>query len=191
MKHGARDAVARWCDVMTIKIHSHGFLYSSYEYGAPLFAAFGPKGAPLKRFKIGNQIITFPSFHFHWKKIQKQFLYWDWYYCIHFDCSLESSDDYGSTSNAFIFSLRNKEGLGPLKSLVTWPSYAIYRGSGIGPTFGGGYDIKTATNANSNRESYARVGHSYSVPSGVQDPNTILAGTFAFTPDVWEVFYLA
>jgi len=107
------------------------------------------------------------------------------------DIPWESSDDYGSTSNAFIFSLRNKEGLGPLKSLVTWPSYAIYRGSGIGPTFGGGYDIKTANNANSNRESYARVGHSYSVPSGVQDPNTILAGTFAFTPDVWEVFYLA
>ena len=32
---------------MVIKIDSHGFIYSFCEYGAPLFAAFGRKGAPL------------------------------------------------------------------------------------------------------------------------------------------------
>ncbi len=48
------------------------------------------------------------------------------------------------------FSLRNKEGLGPFKSMVTKPQHAIYRGSGYGPLFGLGYDIYIANNANSN-----------------------------------------
>ena len=34
------------------------------------------------------------------------------------------------------------------------------------------------------------IGSSYSVPSGVQDKKTILAGTYKFTPDEVEVFYL-
>ena len=46
-------------------------------------------------------------------------------------------------------------------------------------------------NANSNSLSYAKFGVSYAVPSGVQDSDTILAGTLGFTPDDWEVFYLA
>ena len=38
--------------------------------------------------------------------------------------------------------------------------------------------------------SYTNYGNSYSVPSGVQDRKTILAGTYYFTPDEVEVFYL-
>ena len=67
--------------------------------------------------------------------------------------------------------------------MVTIPSYAIYRSSDRGPTFGGGYDIYIANNANSNTDSYTNFGHSYSAPSGVQDKKTILAGTYKFTPD--------
>jgi len=109
-----------------------------------------------------------------------------------FSCYLDSSGGYGSTSNAFIFSLRNKEGLGPFKSMVTNPTYAIYRGLGYGPIFGGGHDILISSNANSNTNSYTDLGESnyYSVPSGVQDQYTILAGTRNFTPDEVEVFYL-
>ena len=110
-----------------------------------------------------------------------------------FSCSSESSGGtYGSTSNAFIFSLRNKEGLPPFKSMVAISSYAIYRYSGYGPTFGGGHDIKIADNANSNTNSYTNFGESnyYSVPSGVQNSYTVLAGTRNFTPDEVEVFYL-
>ena len=106
-------------------------------------------------------------------------------------CSLESSGEYTSTSNAFLFFLRNEESIGSFKSLVTKPSNAIYRFSGYGPTFGGGFDIKTANKANSNQDSYAVFGNSYSVPSGVQNPLTILAGTQYFTPDDLKVFYLA
>jgi len=102
----------------------------------------------------------------------------------------DTSNSYGSTSNAFIFSLRNKEGLEPFKSMVTSPSYAIYKYSSYGPTFGNGLDIYIANNANSNTNSYTYFGYSYSVPSGVQDRKTLLAGTYHFTPDEVEVFYL-
>ena len=110
---------------------------------------------------------------------------------FNFICSsLESSGGYTTTSNAFIFSLRNKEGLGPFKSMVTRPSNAIYSGSTYGPVFGGGCDILIADNANSNSNSYTNFGQYYSVPSGVQDGKTILAGTYKFSPDEVEVFYL-
>ena len=105
---------------------------------------------------------------------------------------LDTSTGSAYTSNAFIYSLRNKEGLGPFKSNVANPSRAIYRHSSHGPTFGYGYDIYIANNANSNTDSYAQFGQydDYSVPSGVQSKYTILAGTHNFSPDEVEVFYL-
>ncbi|KAL9961767.1 hypothetical protein ACROYT_G030783 [Oculina patagonica] len=106
------------------------------------------------------------------------------------DIPWESRNRYGSTSNAFIFSLHNKEGLAPFKSMVTSPSVAIRFRTRYGPTFGGGHDIYISDNANSNTNSYANFGSYYSVPSGVQDRTTILAGTNKFTPDEVEVFYL-
>ena len=75
--------------------------------------------------------------------------------------------------------------------MVTNPSYAIRQYSSFGPTFGRGYDIYIANNANSNTDSYTNFGYYYySLPSGVQDRQTILAGTYKFTPDDVEVFYL-
>ena len=77
--------------------------------------------------------------------------------------------------------------------MVRVPKYAIYRYSGYGPTFGGGHDIKIANNANSNTNSYTNFGsgsNTYPVPSGVQNRRTILAGSYKFTPDEVEVFYL-
>ena len=74
--------------------------------------------------------------------------------------------------------------------MVTSPSYAIYRWPSYGPTFGGGHDIHIANNANSNTNSHTDFGYYYSAPSGVQDGYTILAGTYKFTPDEVEVFYL-
>ena len=103
---------------------------------------------------------------------------------------LESSGGWGSTPNAFIFSLRNKEGLAPFKSKVANQSNTINRFSGYGPYFGGGPDIHIADKANSNRNSVTDFGSSYSAPSGVRDPHTILAGTRFFSPDDWEVYYL-
>ena len=104
--------------------------------------------------------------------------------------SPDSSSRWSYTTKAFIFSLRNKEGLSPFKIMVTKPQYAVYRSSGHGPTFGGGRDIHIANNANRNTNSLTNFGHSYPLPSGVKDQYTILAGARFFTPNEVEVFYL-
>lgn len=100
---------------------------------------------------------------------------------------------YGATTKAFIFSLRNHEGLGPFKSKARHPGrHAIGRYPGFGPTFGHGHDIYIADNANSNNKSYTNFSYhnDYPVPSAVRDGKTVLAGTYHFTPDEVEVFYL-
>jgi len=76
--------------------------------------------------------------------------------------------------------------------MVAIPSRAIYIHATYGPTFGNGWDIHIANNANSNNNSYSKFGeyNDYPVPSGVQDRYTILAGTTYFSPDEVEVFYL-
>ena len=75
--------------------------------------------------------------------------------------------------------------------MVTNISFAIYRDPSYGPTFGGGHDIYIPDNANQNANSYANFGTSYSLPNGITDSSTILAGTRYFSPDEVEVFYLA
>lgn len=75
--------------------------------------------------------------------------------------------------------------------MVKTPSHAIYMKTSYGPTFGGGHDIYIADRANSNINSFTNFGHSYNLPSGAKNKLTILAGTYHFTPDEVEVFYLA
>jgi len=96
-----------------------------------------------------------------------------------------------TTNNAFIFSLRNKEGIPAFKSPVADPRGAIFRLSTYGPTFGGGIELYISDKAYGNKNSFAFLGNSYPPPSGVQDQFTILGGSDSFTPDEWEVFYLA
>ena len=76
--------------------------------------------------------------------------------------------------------------------MVLQPPYAIYSSSSYGPTFGNGWDIYISDNANSSSGSYANFasGGYYESPKGVQDLTKILAGTYQFSPDDWEVFYL-
>ncbi|PFX14290.1 hypothetical protein AWC38_SpisGene21565, partial [Stylophora pistillata] len=108
------------------------------------------------------------------------------------DIPWESSGGWTSTPNAFLFSLHNTEGLAPFKSVVKMPNKAMYRCSSCGPMFGPGPDIYIADNAAINSNSEANFGYNngYSVPSGVQNKETLLAGSHLFTPDEWEVFYL-
>ena len=101
---------------------------------------------------------------------------------------------YSATTKSFIFSLVDKEGLAPFKSMVKHASspYAIYNGLTHGPTFGGGHDLYIADNASRNTNSAtSSFGHSYSLPNGVTHSSTILAGSTNFSPDEVEVFYLA
>ena len=108
--------------------------------------------------------------------------------------SLPVDDDpykgYRKTNKAFIFSLENKEGLAPFKSMVKHDSRAIYMEINYGPTFGKGHDIYIADDAAHNAHSYTEFGHSFLAPSEVEEKDTVLAGTHYFTPDEVEVFYL-
>jgi len=112
-------------------------------------------------------------------------------------CFLASGNSYVTTSKSFIFSLVDKEKLAPFKCMVkqSRSSSAIFniRLSNImlGPTFGAGYDIHIADNSNQNKNFYTNFGNSYSLPNGVTDSCTILAGTYHFSPEEVEVFYLA
>ena len=109
-----------------------------------------------------------------------------------------SGSGYRYDSNAFLFSLVNKPGWVPVKlpqtgkdsskrrrSICDYPSY--------GPTFGGGHDIYISNYASSNRNSYSRLGYTYSSPSGHSYGSTFaqsfLAGSNRFTPDEVETFY--
>ena len=94
--------------------------------------------------------------------------------------------EFGATSNALLFSLRNKEGLKPFQSMVKEPSKAIYNYRFWGPTFGK-YDLLINR---VNGRSSTNLGECYSVPSEVRDNETVLAGTQEFEPDEVEVFYL-
>ena len=93
---------------------------------------------------------------------------------------------------SFIFSLRNKENLGPFKAprKNQYYGWEIYAYTGYGPTFGWGHDFYISDNAASNLHSYTNFGHSYQPPSGVSDSSTILAGTYTFSPSEVEVFHL-
>ena len=102
----------------------------------------------------------------------------------------EYSGNWSATSEAFIFSLNNNEGLAPFVSQVEKgiTDWAIYRNSQFGPYFG--IDVIIRDNADSNSLSEAVLGYYYSAPPAVQDSDTVLAGTWYFSPDEVEVFYL-
>ena len=114
--------------------------------------------------------------------------------CVLFSCVSEPYDAWGTSENAFLFSLHNQQqGLGPFKATVKHPSGVILSQSNDGPIFGNPYDIYIADMANTNSRSYTGFGNfntNYNVPSGVQNSKTVLAGTLNFTPDEVEVFYL-
>ena len=102
----------------------------------------------------------------------------------------ESSGGWGATSEAFIFSLNNNEGLAPFVSKVKkeFTGDAIYRNSSSGPRFG--IDVIIVDNADSSGLSRARLNFLYSVPPAVKVWSTVLAGTLFFSPNEVEVFYL-
>ena len=88
----------------------------------------------------------------------------------------------------------NKPGWAPVKlpqrRIVS--IFSVYS-RGVGPRFGGGYDIYISNYASSNNDSYGNLGYTYSPPSGYSHGSTFaqtfLAGSLYFTPDEIETFY--
>ena len=89
----------------------------------------------------------------------------------------------------------NKDNLPPFKSPVYRnKGHALYTNAGYGPTFGGGKDIRISNNANANTDSFTNLGRTYRLPSGYSYSSTkarnLLTGTYKFTPNEVETFYL-
>ena len=110
---------------------------------------------------------------------------------------VSSGGQYLSSSSAFIFSLVNKPGWGPVTLRPPGEhhsyQYATYNYYGYGPTFGTGHDIYIASYASSNTNSYSRLGEAYSPPAGhsygTSFTQSFLAGSYKFQPEEVEVFY--
>ena len=89
--------------------------------------------------------------------------------------------------------MRNKENFPPFKASLKDQNdgKAIRTYPGYGPLFGRGSDLYISHNAAWNTISRTNLGYSYEQPpSGVSDPQTILAGTRSFSPTEVEVFHL-
>ena len=118
-----------------------------------------------------------------------QYYYLKYLFYSFFVVLLESSGgSYGKTSNAFIFSLNNSEGLAPFMSTVMSGSkeFAIYKHPDNGPGFGDDLVIEATIS-----KSRASLGSHYSVPTSVKFRLAILKGPGQyFSPDKVEVFHL-
>ena len=99
---------------------------------------------------------------------------------------------YKHAPGSFMFSLRNKENLPPFKAPLKDENTrsAIYAHHDYGPTFGAGHDLYISDNAALKTRSHTNFNNDYNAPPGVSNAQTILAGTYSFTPSEVEVFYL-
>ena len=99
--------------------------------------------------------------------------------------------DYISTTTSFLFSLKNQDGVPPLKlEYYRFSRYAIYDDHAHGPSFGRGLDLVINGDGMSGS---SNLGQTYRPPPGytVDDSKTksFLAGSFTFKPSAYEVYY--
>ena len=96
------------------------------------------------------------------------------------------------SNNAFLFSLKNSDNQ-HYKMTVNSPDKASYCYPTYGPTFGGGHDLYISDNCHVNTNSYSQLGYTYKLPTGyvagTNQVQRLLAGTFTFKVDEYEVFY--
>ena len=75
-----------------------------------------------------------------------------------------------------------------LLQLDSSSSSSVYDRATGGPSFGNGHDLYITDSANMKSYSYERLGHTYTVPSGLRyDP--FLTGNGHFTANEIETFY--
>ena len=101
-----------------------------------------------------------------------------------------------SSSTAFLFSLVNKPGRGPVTFNPLEARYSvIYSCPSYGPTFGAAnQDIYIYFEGSLNTlKAYSYLGYTYNAPSGHSYGDeftySFLAGSYVFLPDEIEVFY--
>jgi hypothetical protein len=101
----------------------------------------------------------------------------------------DKSDNYKTEPGAFLFSLINSQKV-PYRFNCIQNDYNIRCNPNYGPTFGYGFDLYIATDANSNTNSYAKLGTSYQLPAGydLSSASSFLAGSKQFQINEIEVF---
>ena len=84
------------------------------------------------------------------------------------DVSWTSRGAYIQSTDAFLFAfVSNGLGTTPFRGRVFQNAgSAMYDNSGYGPTFGGGHDLRIASDSNSNTNSYMNWGNTYELPDG-------------------------
>ena len=103
-------------------------------------------------------------------------------------------DNWISAPGSFLFSLRNNDDLSPFKAPLKDENdvTAIYRSVAYGPNFG--FDLEIVNNAGLNGYSKTDFGDTFQLPPGYiyDTPKTqsLLAGSYKFTPAEVEVLYL-
>jgi hypothetical protein len=85
-------------------------------------------------------------------------------------------DNYISSNEAFLFSLKCHGGLEPTKMKIKSGQNhnAVYARSSKGPTFGGGHDLCIGPRNGTLKEGYTKLNYSYELPTGAS--NTSLTG---------------
>ena len=105
------------------------------------------------------------------------------------------SGQYKSSSESFLFSLRNPNNMQPFKCPIIngKSSYAIHCHPSYGAIFGEGHDLVIYNNANTNQYRGTNLGFTYQPPTGFQygtsQTLSLFAGSRNFTPNEIEVFY--
>jgi hypothetical protein len=98
----------------------------------------------------------------------------------------DSSSEWKFDSNAFLFSLTNKDNQ-PCKMRQINTTKSIFCRSDHGPTFGSGADISIRNNANTTACNYSNLGVSYEHPQPEQG-ESYLAGAYKFQLSEIEVY---
>ena len=110
------------------------------------------------------------------------------FFCIRIVRAGSSAGEHKHCTESFLFSLVNPSGAEPTKLPIKSSAnqYGIYCDARYGPTFGN-LDLRIASKANVNSESYSNIGESYECPSDV-NCETFLAGQTNFVVNELEVF---
>lgn len=115
-----------------------------------------------------------------------------WIFGGYTDAPWDQSNCYKTDSNAFLFSLTNRDNQPCVCPIAAGKeSLAVHCSLVCGVRFGGGADLIVADNSNTNSNSFTNLGHTYKHPTYAHASNeikTFLAGTYNFQVMECEVF---
>jgi len=95
--------------------------------------------------------------------------------------------NYKPTSNAFLFSITNKEKYFIKQSNTQGTNHATYTNANYLPTFGGGHDLYFAESCDKNSTSYANFNYSYDAKGRTRDD---LTGAYNFQVKELEMYHV-